>query len=135
MNPRMMTFLGALVLAPVLALGTACSDGETDLDGAINENGSDNGVALQERERFETEVETRLRAIDADLASLEMRIRQQGDNVESGLQARLDALKQERTELSDKLRELRAASGDRWSDIRDDIDDSLRGLEQAIDEF
>jgi septal ring factor EnvC (AmiA/AmiB activator) len=127
MTRRTLSLLGGLVLAPVLVLGMACS---SDDDPA-----TDDGVALEDREEYEAEVESRLNAIDQEIDTLEGRIQEQGGDVQDDLDEELDSLKDDREELEEKLDDLRNASDENWGEVRDDIEDSLDDLDGRIDEF
>jgi chromosome segregation ATPase len=109
-----------LLVVPIVSLFLlACGD-DANSDAGTGDAGE-----------FEAQAERRLDELDERIQEAEDRVRESDAPAEA--QSELEALKDERSSVEQKLDEFRGASGDRAEQLQDEIETSLEGLEAKAD--
>lgn len=127
---RKLTTAGLMVML-VLAAGCEPGPRETGED-RIEASAEDFRAEMSE---FRSEVQARLDRIAERLEALRGRLAGASAEGREDLQARIEALEDERMRLRERLQRLEAQSQSAWERLRVDINQSLRALERSIDEF
>jgi chromosome segregation ATPase len=109
-----------LLVIPVLSIFLlACGD----------DDNSDPGTG--DAGDFEAQAERRLEQLDERIQEAEDRVRETDAPAEA--ESEVEALKDERSSVEQKLDEFRGASGDRAEQLQEEIETSLEGLESKAD--
>jgi chromosome segregation ATPase len=84
------------------------------------------------RERFIEAARSRLDALNARLERMERRVATAQPTARREIQERLDRLKQQRDDVSDKLGELKTSSAEAWERLKAGVESAVSALEAAF---
>ncbi len=109
-----------LLVIPVLSIFLLACDDDDNSDPGTGDAGD-----------FEAQTERRLEDLDERIQEAEDRVRDADAPAEA--ESELEALKDERSSVEQKLDEFRGTSGDRAEQLQEEIETSLEGLESKAD--
>lgn len=86
-------------------------------------------------EGFQTDIETRLKEIDARIGDLQAKVARQEAPKKEELSRNLDQLNQKRREITRKLEELKTAAGKKVDEIKAEIETEFQELRKDYDKL
>jgi ElaB/YqjD/DUF883 family membrane-anchored ribosome-binding protein len=104
-------------VGPLALVGVACSDKET----------------ADSRQDFENKTQRQLDKIDKRMNELENQVK--SSNADDDAKRELSPLKDEREQVTAKLKQAREASDDDWQQIKGDLNRSLDKLNDRVESF
>lgn len=87
-----------------------------------------------ERDRFASEVQKEVDELSSEIAELRKKTLTATGQARENIQQRLAALEQERKTVEEKLAAMKAAMGEKWKELREDISNSLGKLKKSVKE-
>jgi len=127
-----------MLCAAVLSAAIGCNKSPGEPAGKVTQADVNRDVAqadkttaayvAQTKEEYQTQLEARLAAVDAEMAALREKSRDLKDEAKADWERTLPQLQAKRDSVHDKLAEVRQSSGEAWKDIK-------KGAQSAWDEM
>lgn len=132
--------IGRVTMAALfgIAVLAGCNDqvSQSDIDEQQEEvdQAQDKLDALKERQQIEDKLQSDLAGIQKKIDQLEARVDEVSDDREVEMRGKIAQLNTQHEQLEEHLRELRAASGDKWAQLRVNAEAAWHDLSDHVDE-
>ncbi|NJN84646.1 MAG: hypothetical protein HC802_21740 [Caldilineaceae bacterium] len=84
------------------------------------------------KETYQAEVKARVKKLDAQIQEMAGKLDKASSDTQAEYRRQVNALKERRSMLQDRLTELQEASDAAWSDLRSGVDEAMTALSDAI---